>query len=188
MTTRTRRGEAANGHGSEVVAAVRSQTLERLSGTPIRIECADGTTETVYVGKLSIDQLVAIGRLGDKVRQVLTADQLAEAKSQITGAMGDAPTEGDTEAKSAVERAREEAAVEAGFNVLLGLLDAETVAALFGILIDRPAQWCRDAPLGAVDLLNIADAVLEHNSWMEVVAAFRRAARRLRASSVPSST
>jgi hypothetical protein len=169
MTPRTRRSDTVNGHGSEIVDDVRSQTLERLSGTPVRIDCRDGTTATVHVGKLSIDQLVAIGRLADRARQVLTADQIAEAKEAVSGAT-------------------EEAQVEAGFNVLLGLLDAETIAALFGILIDRPAQWCRNAPLGAVDMLNIVDAVLEHNSWAEVVAAFQRAARRLRASSAPSST
>jgi hypothetical protein len=168
MTPRTRHTETANGHGSEMVADVRAQTLERLSGTSIRIDCPDGTTDLVYVGKLCIDQLVAVGRLADRVRRVLPAEQIAEAKG-------------------AVSEATEEAKVEAGFNVVLGLLDAETIAALVGIIVDRPAEWCREN-VGAADMLNIADALVERNSWQELVAAFRRAARRLRASSDQPST
>jgi hypothetical protein len=164
----TRPPDDGNGHGNGHVAAVRSRTFEQLAGTPITIEGRTGITETVYVGKLSVDQLVALGHLVDDVRKRLSTEELRP----IIAAAKDAAKDDDM-------------AAENGLQFLTTVLDAETICALFGIAIDRPGDWVR-VEVGAVDLLNIIDAVLEHNPWSQLVTAFKRAARRLQATSAPS--
>jgi hypothetical protein len=156
-----------NGHtsdGSAPLRDVRSQTLERLAGTVVPVRCRDGSVEEVLVGKLSVDQLVALGHLSDRIRRALSVEQVAQIKT--------AAEVGGNEA------------VEIGFDLLLAVLDAETIGSLFGLLIDKPTEWCR-RELGIVDMVTIFDAVLAENSWSEVAAVFTRARKRLARSPAP---
>lgn len=192
MPTRIRRetAETANGTGgSEVLAEVRDKTLEHLSGTQIEI---DG--EVVHVGKLCIDQLVALSRFGVRLWKVVGSSGLEPVLAEMTRKPPEVVRDEDPDA-SAERRDRDKAAMDAalakvsGAAVLDSIVDVlteEQIGDLFGVIVDMPSAWCRKH-IGLPDIFRIGEAVMEHNDWQTLVAYFNRAARRLGLSTTPSS-
>lgn len=177
----------ANDH----IAAVAEQTLERLSGTPVRVECRDGTTVTIHVGKLYIDQLIALSQFARRAWAAFAATGgdgvVAEMKTAaVSAAMDGGQTEEEkAEAKAAAKAAMETALVQVSasrvIEAFLAMLTVEEVGTLMGVLCDRPGAWC-ERNLGIEDIANVCAAVVEHNEPTVIWAGFHRAARGLRIS------
>jgi hypothetical protein len=192
MPTRPRRetAETANGNGgSEALAKVREQTLEQLSGTPVTID-----NETVYVGKLCINQLVALSHFGVKLWKVVGSSGLEPVLTEMMKVQPEAPADEDAGAK-AERKAHDKAAMDAaltqvsGMAVLDSILDvltAEQIGGLFGIVLDRDTGWCC-THIGLPDMMRIGEAIVEHNEVATLVAYFSRATKRLGLSTTPSS-
>jgi hypothetical protein len=159
---------------SKHLAEVAAQPLERLCGTDILITCRDGTSQAVTVGKLSIDQLVALAKFGRQVRQALSG-AVADVASLM--AQDEDGTAAGRTKKAADEERQRRLLIRVGLNVvdnLIVTLDAEEVGALVGIVIDRDAMWCR-RNVGAEDIARIVEAIVANNDIGSVIAAFRRA-------------
>ncbi len=142
-------GSIRSKRGSAALAETKEIPLDRVNGTPIAI---DG--ETAIVGKLSIVQIAALARTALMAAVRMTPD----------------------------ERARVFAAAQSGqigdMAVLFVILDAPTITSIFSIILDRPEDWC-GKHIGALETLEIADAVLENNRWEQMQAVFFRLKTRL---------
>lgn len=184
MTPRVRRTETTNGAlnaGSEVLASVRDQTLEHLAGEPITIACRDGTNQIVHVGKLCIDQLVALSRFGVKLWKVVGSSGLEPVLTEMTKQNSEDP-ERD---KAAMDAALTKVSGEAVLDALLDTLTEDQIGALVGVIVDMPSNWCREN-VGLPDMLRIGEAVMAHNEWSTLVGFFDRAVRRHRPSAPAS--
>lgn len=189
MTSRTRRADTANGNGgSEALAAVQSQTLEALSGTPVTI---DG--EVIHVGKLCINQLVALSHFGVKLWKVVGSSGLEPVLSEMMKVQPEAPADEDAGTK-AERAARDKAAMDAALTRVSGMavldsvlevLTAEQIGGLFGIVLDMDTEWCC-THIGLPDMMRIGEAVAEHNEVATLFAYFNRATKRLGLSTTPS--
>lgn len=189
MPTRTRRADTANGNGgSEALAAVEAQTLEALSGTPVTI---DG--EVIHVGKLCINQLVALSHFGVKLWKVVGSSGLEPVLSEMMKVQPEAPADEDAVTK-AERAARDKAAMDAALTRVSGMavldsvlevLTAEQIGGLFGIVLDRDTEWCC-THIGLPDMMRIGEAVAEHNEVATLFAYFNRATKRLGLSTTPS--
>lgn len=176
---------------NDLVAAVADQTLERLSGSPVEVVCRDGTRLTIHVGKLYIDQLIALSQFARRAWAAFAAtggDAVsAELRAAVVGAItNDGQTaEEKAEAQAAAKAAMEAALVQvSGARVIeafLAMLTVEEVGTLMGVLCDRPGPWC-ERNLGIEDIANVCAAVAEHNDPAVIWAGFHRAARGLRIS------
>ncbi len=131
--------------GSAALAETVDIPLDRVKGTPVPIN-----GEGVMVGKLSLNQLVAI------IRHILAAAVNLTPEQRALLMQG-----GNT----------------ANLAIVLGVLDEKTVNKVFSIVLDKPEEWCGEhlEPLSALD---IADAVLEHNDFEQLKAAFLRLRKR----------
>lgn len=189
MPTRTRRADTVNGNGgSEALAAVEAQTLEALSGTPVTI---DG--EVIHVGKLCINQLVALSHFGVKLWKVVGSSGLEPVLSEMMKVQPEAPADEDAVTK-AERAARDKAAMDAALTRVSGMavldsvlevLTAEQIGGLFGIVLDRDTEWCC-THIGLPDMMRIGEAVAEHNEVATLFAYFNRATKRLGLSTTPS--
>ncbi len=141
---------------SRALAEAKSLNLEQIRGRPVTIECRDGSTDVVHVGRLYVDQLVALSRESTKLLQRAVS---APAAVQAISAGG-----------------------FTAFTVLgalLSELEPPQVARFFAILIDRDERWVR-ANVDVAAMADIIEAVSEHNDLQHVLLAFRRAARHWR--------
>jgi hypothetical protein len=177
----------ANDH----IAAVAEQTLERLSGTPVNVECRDGTTVTIHVGKLYIDQLIALSQFARRAWAAFAATGgdgvMAEMKAAAvdavldTGQSAKAKAAAKAKAKAAMDAALVNVSASRVIEAFLAMLTVEEVGTLMGVLCDRPGPWC-ERNLGIEDIANVCAAVAEHNDPAVIWAGFHRAARGLRIS------
>jgi hypothetical protein len=190
MPTRTRRADTANGNGgSEALAAVEAKTLEALSGTPVAI---DG--EVIHVGKLCINQLVALSHFGVKLWKVVGSSGLEPVLTEMMKVQPEAPADEDAGTK-AERQARDKAAMDAALTRVSGMavldsilevLTAEQIGGLFGIVLNKNTEWCC-THIGLPDMMRIGEAVAEHNEVATLFAYFNRATTRLGLSTTPSS-
>jgi hypothetical protein len=181
MPPRTRRTDTANGNGgSEALAAVQSQTLEQLSGTPVTIGA-----ETIYVGKLCINQLVALSHFGVKLWKVVGSSGLEPVLAEMTKVQPDGGAERKESDKAAMDAALAKVSGMAVLDSILEVLTAEQIGGLFGIVLDRDTEWCC-THVGLPDMMRIGEAVAEHNEVATLFAYFSRATKRLGLSTTPS--
>lgn len=146
--------------GSAALAEVRATPLERVKTTAVEI---DG--EVVQVGKLGLNQLVALARVAGQT----------VAKGQQDGDLRQA-------AERTVEGESAGGSDISNITLLLGLLDEPTVCGLVGIIVQRDEEWV-GAHVDALALVEILDAVLEHNDWKQLQTAFFRLGRRFQSAS-----
>lgn len=136
----------------------RAVPLSVLSGTPITI---DG--RTFHVGKVSLNQLAAIARLALVAMQHMSARQREELQriAEATGRQTSAQSLGNVEA-------------------LLALLEEDTLQRAVAIVLrcDDP-EWV-DQHVGPEDLMDVIDAMVEHNNLEKLVRGFLRLTERLR--------
>ncbi len=135
--------ESAAGGGSEALAKTRETPQENIDATPVEIG-----GETIYVGELSLNQVGSLMRVA--AQAISRMDQETRAELQQT-AGGQA----------------------ANLTAAISLFSEETLCALFGVVLNKPAAWC-GVNVKARHLLAIVDAVVERNDWKELWAGFLR--------------
>lgn len=148
---------------SRTLAETRAVPMDRLPGRP----CALGG-ETVMVGKLSVDQWLAVAGLA--VKWAASRDPAERERFQ--------------KMRSAMQGGGEQMD---GLGTVLGtLLTKEMVLSFYAILVDREETWLEDH-FDLAELAEVLDAADEHNDLRRVFAAFSRVAGRWRSQSEDSS-
>jgi hypothetical protein len=155
MTTQGINASRRRRGGSRELAAVRETPIDRVPRTTVDV---DG--RTFELGKVSLNQLTAMAHTVIAAARKMPPEQLKALKEAAGGPQAD---------------------IEAALSVL----QPDTVAAVFGAVLDADADWVKEH-VGAVDALNIVDALLEHNDWKELQGAFLRLTRRFASSTPPS--
>jgi hypothetical protein len=161
-------GNNRSGQGSEALAAAQETTLDRLDTTALTIG-----GEVFHVGELSLDQVIAVARLVSEAvvrmneQQIKTLREVA-ARSGKPGAGGGQLSQN-----------------QANLTAALALLDRETIASIFGTILDRPQEWVRKN-LKLRASIQIVAALLEHNDPEELKGAFFEVGKHLPPSLVSS--
>ena len=138
---------------SAVLDEVRSTPLDLLARSSIKVG-----DDVVHAGRLSLNQLIALAQI-----IVDASARLAADKREVL--LDAAKTDGEL----------------ADIAAALAVLDERTVTTLVGTVIGRAPEWTGEH-LGALELLQVADAVLEHNDIAQVRAVFFRLVGRLKSS------
>lgn len=153
--------KATNGDDgrSEDLARAQEVPFDLLSGKPMVIG-----GESFLVGKLSLDAVAAIAQIAVKALQSMTGDSRQELEE-----LRQAAKEGGIEA------------LRSNISALLVLFDAETLNAVFGVVLDKGPEFARKH----VDLMvavQIVEAVLLVNDPGILRAIFFRLAKRFASS------
>lgn len=139
--------------------AAASVSLEALSGTPITI---DG--RVYHVGKQNLNQLAAIARIALESMARMTVNQRAEMAKIAESAGKDATQE-----------------TVGNVQAVLALLDEDALARVAGVVLrEEDSAWVNEH-IGAVEIMDIVDALFDHNEVPKVVSSFLRLVRRFRA-------
>jgi hypothetical protein len=137
--------------GPAALEEVRETPLERIKDTTVPID-----DELVHVGKLGLNQLVALARTAGEAIAKGQREEFRRAAKRATDGSG------------------------AGANdvvTLLAVFDESTISTLVGIVIQRDEAWV-GVHVDALALLEIIDAVLEHNKWSQIQQTLFRLGRR----------
>jgi hypothetical protein len=142
--------------GSAALEEVRETPLERIGGTAVDCDGESVDGAVVHVGKLGLNQLVALARIA--------GEAIAKGRRE--------------EFRRAAQRASDGAGATADDVVtLLSVLDEATICALVGTIIQRDEAWV-GVHVDALALVEIIDALLEHNKWGQIQQALFRLGRR----------
>lgn len=152
--------------GSTALAKARSATVEQLGREALLL--SDGST--VHVGRLSINQSLALSRVAAEAMRKASAEDIKAARDAMSG-KGKGKDDGDGSTGGG------------GWVVVLGLLSEQTVEGLLQVVLDGPAD-CN--ALALEDLVVIIEAVGRHNDWGALRGLFTRALKSV--SAQPSET
>jgi len=145
------------------INARKQSKLEEVSATPLdlldrtAIQVAD---ETVYAGKLSINQLIAVAHTAVEAMTKLSPQH----RTVLTELAGDEQSGGLAELSS-----------------LLAVLNEETVSQIVATIVKRDPAWVAEN-VGLLETLLILEAVADHNDIAQVRAVFFRLVNRFRSS------
>jgi hypothetical protein len=145
------------------INARKQSKLEEVSATPLdlldrtAIQVAD---ETVYAGKLSINQLIAVAHTAVEAMTKLSP----EHRNVLTELAGEDQAGGLAELSS-----------------LLAVLNEETVSQIIATIVKRDRAWVAEN-VGLLETLLILEAVADHNDIAQVRAVFFRLVNRFRSS------
>lgn len=153
--------QAEKRKGSAAVAEVAERTMEQLSGRPVVLGADRGDPRLVHVGKLSIDQWLAIARLAFKVAMGMGAEERAELAE--------------------ASKAKDNNSIAAMLTVLL---DKKTILGLIGILGQVEEKWL-ERNFSMAEVTELLEAVDEQEDLRRVIAPFQRIAERWRTSPAP---
>jgi hypothetical protein len=154
---------AARGR-SRTLEETRAVPVDRLPGTPCALAGA-----TVMVGKLSVDQWLAVAGLA--VKWAASRDPAERERFQ--------------QMREAMQGGEQMAGGGLG-SVLGTLLTKDMVLSFYSILVDRREAWL-EQNFDLAELAEVLDAADEHNDLRRIFAAFSRVAGRWRSQSEGSS-
>jgi len=134
----------------------RSATLERVEALPIerfggRLCMVGG--KPCHVGKLSINQWLALSRFIAKAVSHLKIDSIEEARNIDKGGWSET------------------------IQAVLPLLSEDLFVELYATMTDLPEQHLLDT-FDMVEFLEVVDAIGEHNDVQQIIASFGTAAKR----------
>jgi len=145
------------------INARKQSKLEEVSATPLdlldrtAIKVAD---ETIYAGKLSINQLIAVAHTAVEAITKLSP----ENRTVLTELSGEEQSGGLVE-----------------LGAVLAVLNEETVSEIVATIVKRDPAWVAEN-VGLLETLMILEAVAEHNDIAQVRAVFFRLVSRFRSS------
>jgi len=151
--------------GSQAIAHMRAMSFERLTGTPVPIECQDGSVETPRVGKLSADQVMALSAV---IRDAVARMQ--------RGALGRLAQQFAGKQIKVADFLQADGSLATVIDVMLDTLEPETIDQLMAVLADRDETWVH-VNVGLPDYPAIVSAALEHNPPDLIASLFQRAVR-----------
>jgi hypothetical protein len=145
-----------------------------VADTPVEIQAhrvrVTVGTESLYVGRLSVRQMLGFGRLLPEVFAALPADK---TKSIVAAAAADPASD-----SVAGEKATD-------WTALAALLDEGIIGRILEALLDRPADWCLDN-CDMVSIGQIAEAIIDNNEVDTLRRVFSKATGSLKTSPTSS--
>ena len=148
--------QAKKREGSSALAEVSEQTMEQLAGRVVVLGADRGDDHLVHVGKLSIDQWLAVAKLAFKV-----AVKMTEGDRSL---LADASAGGDSNSIA---------------TMLTALLDKPSLLAFEAILSGLDEAWL-EAHFSMAEFAELLEAVDEEEDLRRVIAPFQRIAQRWR--------
>lgn len=151
----------SNGEGqSKELVEAQAKPIDRAAGKPLEIG-----GEKFLVGRLSLDQVVGIARVGAKALTNLDDD----TRQELTELANDP----------------DNTSMTANVQTILAVLGGGTANELFGVALERDGEWVK-RNVDLLDAVDIIEAVVDYNDIDRLRAAFLRLSGRFASSMKPS--